>query len=106
MTTVCVEDLFVGKNEQNGISEFVFVEHPIHLFPGLSHTFPVIAVHHKYQTFTHRERECVCVVGGVSRYKRELEKGVDKCIFYSTQCSQVPVLWLRRTSRCSKRQHT
>ena len=64
MTTVCVEDLFVGKNEQNGISEFVFVEHPIHLFPGLSHTFPVIAVHHKYQTFTHRERECVCVVGG------------------------------------------
>ena len=55
--------------------------------------------------YTQRERVCVCG-WGVSRYKRELEKGVDKCIFYSTQCSQVPVLWLRRTSRCSKRQHT
>jgi hypothetical protein len=36
--------LLVRKNEEEGIAEFVFVEHPLQLLAGLGYTFPVITI--------------------------------------------------------------
>lgn len=39
--------LLVGKNQEQGVAEFVFVQHALQLFPGLDNTVTVIAVNHE-----------------------------------------------------------
>lgn len=39
--------LFICKNEQHGVSEFVLSEHSGQLLPRLVHSLPVVAVHHE-----------------------------------------------------------
>ena len=77
--------LFVSKHKQHSVSEFIFIQHTTHFFSGLSHTFSVITVHNKYQTWGSgregegrrgRERE-----GGRGREgegEREGERGREK----------------------------
>jgi hypothetical protein len=36
--------LLVRENEEEGIAEFVFVEHPLQLLAGLRHTIPIIRI--------------------------------------------------------------
>ena len=42
--------LFVGKNEQERITEFIFVEHPLQLFTGFGDTFAIIGIDNKNDT--------------------------------------------------------
>ena len=42
--------LLVGKNQEQGITEFIFVQHALQLFPGLDNTVTVIAVNHENDT--------------------------------------------------------
>lgn len=38
------EILLVGKDKEEGIAEFVFVQHPLQFFAGFGDTFPIIGV--------------------------------------------------------------
>ena len=42
--------MLVGKNQEQGITEFIFVQHALQLFPGLDNTVTVIAVNHENDT--------------------------------------------------------
>ena len=44
------EILFVGKHEELGIAEFIFAQHFLKLFRGLSDTFAIVRVDHKDET--------------------------------------------------------
>lgn len=45
-----VTHLFVGENQQNGISEFVLGQHAHQLLPCLTDTLAIVAVDHEDQT--------------------------------------------------------
>jgi hypothetical protein len=53
--------LLVRENEEEGIAEFVFVEHLLQLFAGLRHTFPIIRIDY--------EDDALCVLEVFSRCK-------------------------------------
>ena len=42
--------LFVGKNEKNCISEFIFLQHAVQFIAGLANTLSIIAVNDKNET--------------------------------------------------------
>ena len=44
--------LFVGKYEENRISQLVFGQHSHQLFSGFADAFPIIAVDNKYQSLS------------------------------------------------------
>ena len=46
-TTLLKTYLFIGKNQKNSISEFVFLQHAVQLISSLSNSLSVIAVHDK-----------------------------------------------------------
>ena len=39
--------LFVGKYEEDGVSELVFLQHAVQLVAGLAHSLTIVAVHDK-----------------------------------------------------------
>ena len=41
--------LLVGEDEEDGVPEFVLVQHPVELFLGLTHSLSVVAIHHEDQ---------------------------------------------------------
>jgi len=41
--------LLVGEDEEDGVPEFVLVQHPVELFLGLAHSLSVVAIHHEDQ---------------------------------------------------------
>ena len=44
--------LFVSENQENGISKFVFVQHPVQLLPSFSDSLPIVAVDHEDQSLS------------------------------------------------------
>lgn len=42
--------LFVGEDEENGISEFVLVQHTIQLLASLTNSLPIVAIDHEDQS--------------------------------------------------------
>ena len=39
--------LFIGKNKEEGIAKFVFVEHTLKLLTGLGDTFTIVGINHE-----------------------------------------------------------
>lgn len=48
--------LFVGKDEQQGITQFIFVEHSLEFIAGFSDTIPVVGIDYEYNAWI-RERD-------------------------------------------------
>ena len=49
--------LLVREDEEDGVPEFVLVQHPIQLFLGLADSFPIVAVHDEDQSLRVLRRE-------------------------------------------------
>jgi hypothetical protein len=42
--------LLVGKDKEEGIAEFILIEHPLQFLPCLRDTFPIVRVHDENDT--------------------------------------------------------
>lgn len=42
--------LFVGKDKEDGVSEFILVQHPVELLPRLANSLSIVAIDHKDQS--------------------------------------------------------
>jgi len=44
--------LLIGKNQKEGITELILVEHPLQLFPCLGDTLPIVRVNDENDTLS------------------------------------------------------
>lgn len=44
--------MLVGENEEKSVTEFIFVQHALQLFPSLDNTIPVVTVNDENDTLS------------------------------------------------------
>lgn len=90
---VMVSCLFIGKNKEDCISQFIFSQHPHQLLSCFIHTLSVITVHHKDETWNSRNNMLILFWWR----RRELLLLLDW--FYPLMSSAYPVCFESSVSR-------